>query len=297
MKTFCFICLVIYTFVGNLGAQESICPGEVNADPKVIFCDSFEDSLTETKNRYYSFDDDDGDYVPVTIDSVEGSKALRTTWQTSEVSAGSFQLHFGRNPLGSQLFPDEDFTEIYWRFYLKLDANFQDYPSKISRLFGFANTNWAQSMIAHVWHDENNKQYIVADPVSGIQNDQLVTTKWNDFDNFSWLGKAPVLTPFPKGEWVCIEAHVKLNSQSANDGIFEIFFNGELEANKTEMDWVGGWNDFGLNAILFSNYWGNGSPAVQSRYLDAFVVSRGRIGCFSENTVVKPKPPTDVITN
>ena len=55
--------------------------------------------------------------------------------------------------------------------------------------------------------------------------------------------------------------------------------NGRLDAQRTGLNWVGGYQDYGINAVLVENYWNNGSPVVQERYLDNLVVSTQRIGC------------------
>ena len=52
------------------------------------------------------------------------------------------------------------------------------------------------------------------------------------------------------------------------------------------MDWVGNWQDFAINALHISNWWNEGSPVDQSRYLDALVISKARIGCLG-----RPNPP------
>lgn len=273
-------------------AVESVCPDGVQPDINVIFCDSFED--VNYQNNYFDFDNDAGDFISVTNESVHGQKSLRAKWQLNEVGAGAFQLHFGSHPLGSNLFPTTEFREIFWRFYTKYPAGFTDYPNKLSRLTSMAGTNWQQSMIAHVWADPSDKSYLIIDPASGILNNDLVTTKWNDFANLNWLGAVKTPTPFVKGEWVCVESHVKLNDASNSNGVFEIYINGQLSASKTNLDWVGSWQSYALNTIQFSNYWnGAGSPVDnQMRYLDALIVSKKRIGCIGD---VKPNPPTDVM--
>lgn len=288
------ILLLLLLGFKSLFAVEAFCPEGSSPSPNVLFCDSFEDSLAEIKQKYYDYSDDEGEYAPVASDAIEGTKVLRTRWQAREVDAGSMHLNIGRTPLGSSLYPNEDFREIYWRFYLKLPEDFQGFPSKITRATGFAGSNWSQSMVAHVWHNENDKPLLIADPVSGIENNQLVTTRYNDFDNFRWLGVATVNTPFPKGEWVCIETRVKLNDAGQSNGSFEIYINDTLEASKQNMDWVGAWDNYAVNAIMFGSYWGGGSPVTQERYMDALVVSKARIGCISQ---VRPKPPKDIDVN
>ena len=176
--------------------------------------------------------------------------------------------------------------------YVKMPEDFEGYPDKLSRVTVIANSSWAQAMIAHVWSNQSRRTHLQIDPASGVQNNQLATTKWNDFANLSWLGAIDSDTQTPKGEWLCVEARVKLNDANSTNGEFELFTNGQLSASKSNINWVGSWDNYSLNALLFSNYWNDtGSPKEQSRYIDAVVVSTQRIGCID---TVKPKPPTDV---
>ena len=48
---------------------------------------------------------------------------------------------------------------------------------------------------------------------------------------------------------------------------------------RSGLNWVGSYAAYGINAVFIENYWNAGSPVVQERYLDNFVVSRARIGC------------------
>ncbi len=279
--------------------DESFCPLGSNPNPAVIFCDSFETQGSSSEqldsSRYFDFDDDDGDFNRTSSEAAHGQHSARVLWQAGEVSAGALHVNFGRSPLTSVNRSSDDFREIYWRFYVKFPSNFQDYPDKLSRLTIIAASNWAQAMIAHVWANSSLREFLQIDPVSGIENNQLATTKWNDFSNFSWLGAVNSDSTFPKGEWVCVESRVKLNDQGTTNGVFQLFTNGELTASKSNIDWVGDWDDYGLNAVLWSNYWnGDGSPVEQSRYLDALVVSTQPIGCIDS---VKPMPPTEVEVN
>lgn len=279
----------------NAIANEPFCPNEPDANPNVIFCDSFE---PENGNRnaftdnYFFFDNDEGDFKAVTDESVHGTTSLQAKWQKGEIEAGSMQVHFGRSPLRTNIRPNENFREVYWRYYLKLESDFEDYPDKMGRLTIFAKANWSQAMIAHVWAASDERNKVVIDPASGIKNNQLSTTKWNDFANLSWLGLVKSQSNFPKGEWVCIEAHVKLNDRNQSNGIFELSINEKLEASKYNLNWVGNWSEYGINAMHFSNYWNAGSPKEgQKRYLDALVISTAPIGC--RNTL-RPEKPTDV---
>ena len=45
------------------------------------------------------------------------------------------------------------------------------------------------------------------------------------------------------------------------------------------LDFLGSYNAYGINSILFENYWNTGSPQDQKRWFDNIVVSTKRVGC------------------
>ncbi|WP_144392669.1 polysaccharide lyase [Pleionea sediminis] len=295
INRYCLL-LILGASANSVLGDESFCPQGSSPNPAVLFCDSFEtqgnSELQIDASRYYDFDNDEGDFIRSTEESAHGNYSARVLWQPGEQSAGAMHVNFGRSPLNSTIQSDQNFSEIYWRFYVKLPNDFEGYPDKLSRITIMANSNWAQAMIGHVWANSSRRDHLQIDPVSGIKNDQLVTTKYNDFANFTWLGALDADTTFQKGDWVCVESRVKLNDSGLTNGEFELFINGDSSASKTNINWVGNWDSYGLNAIMLSNYWnGDGSPREQTRYIDALVISTQRIGCLSE---VRPNPPSDV---
>ena len=84
-----------------------------------------------------------------------------------------------------------------------------------------------------------------------------------------------------RGIWQCVEAHAKLNDPGQSNGLFELWVNGKLDATRSGLNWVGSYTAYGINAVFVENYWNKGSPVVQERYFDNFVVSTARIGCGS----------------
>lgn len=276
-------------------AIESFCPRGSAPDPAVIWCDSFEtDELGPNGTvgeKYFEFDSDSGEFARTTADYIHGSYALRARYQAGEIDAGHLILNFGRNPLGSQAKSQQDFREVYWRVYVKLAAGFVGNPSKYSRATIFANSNWAQAMIAHVWTD-NNEPRLSMDPATGIDaQGNLATTQWNDFANLRWLGLRQGSTAIDAGRWYCLETRVKLNTAGASDGIFQFWVDGNLEASRTDLNWVGPWNQYGINALMLETYWNNTSSRAQDRYFDAFVVSTKRVGCLD---TARPAAPTNL---
>jgi len=94
------------------------------------------------------------------------------------------------------------------------------------------------------------------------------------------------------GTWNCIEAHVKLNDPGLSNGIEEFWIDNHLEASSTNLNYVGSYSAYGINAILLENYINSGAPQAQSRYWDNFVVSTQRIGCSAD--VVSIAPPQNL---
>lgn len=265
----------------------------------VIWCDSFEDSdLPASGNladNYFDFDVDQGDHVRVSTESFDGQYSLRQRWQSGELNAGHLFRNFGRNPVTSQSHSNSDFREIYWRMYVKYPAGFQGFPSKLTRATVFANSGWAQAMIGHVWVDTGSPEFLAIDPVSGTNSaGALQTTKWNDFSNFRWLGLRRSSVPLQTNQWQCIETRIALNSPGASDGKFTLWVDDVLAADRSDLNWLGSYSDYGINAVMISAYWNSGSPVTQERYIDSFVIATTRIGC---NNGVRPNPPTNLITN
>lgn len=257
--------------------------------PEWIFCDDFEDNTPLVRpGRYFEYSAENGSFVLADGVGLNGSKGMLVQWQSGQVSAGSLKLGFGRNPqsyMNKGIRPNEDFRDIYYRMYLKMQPGWQGSPAKLSRATVFTSpTVWAQAMIAHLW---SSADYLLVDPVSLVDSNSNVTsTKYNDFDHMQWLGNLRGITPIFDSQhddtWFCIEMHVRLNDPGLANGIQEFWIDGQLEARKTGLNFVKSYQDYAINAIFLENYWNSGSPVAQQRYMDSFVVSTERIGCLCE---------------
>ncbi|MDX2505577.1 MAG: hypothetical protein QNL62_14020 [Gammaproteobacteria bacterium] len=294
--TYIFTVIAILSF--DSYAAETMCPKGLNPNPNVIWCDSFEDEDLGSGNtvdeNYYIFDkgSDPENMVRVNNQSIHGVYALKHHWNAGAGSGGtgSFIRTFGRNPANSQSHSSQDFNDIYWRFYIKLQAGFSGQPNKLTRATIFTDKNWAQAMIAHMWALNNGP--LELDPATGIDlnTNLLASTGWNDFANLTFLGKVKGNTLLVPDTWYCVEAHVKLNTPDQTNGAFEYWRDDKLQASRSDLNWVGTWNDYGINTIMISNYWNETSPKEQERYIDALVISTERIGCL----VAPPKPPSNI---
>jgi hypothetical protein len=70
-----------------------------------------------------------------------------------------------------------------------------------------------------------------------------------------------------------------LNDPGQANGRFVLWVDGVEDARIEQINWLGSYSAFGVNAVMLENYWNGGAPTEQSRYFDNFVVSTARIGC------------------
>lgn len=178
---------------------------------------------------------------------------------------------------------DEQFDEVYWRVYVKHEHGWEGRPAKMSRATSIVSSNWQQAMIAHVWSGPENS--LTLDPASGVegQTDVIATRKYNDFDKLTWLGNRPasdyqITATEESGHWVLVESRAKLNTPGKNDGINQLWIDGRLESERTNLNFRGSYTDHGINAVFLESYWNKGSHKTQSRWFDNFVISTKPIG-------------------
>jgi hypothetical protein len=159
--------------------------------------------------------------------------------------------------------------------------------NKLSRAQAILNRDWAQAMMAHVWSgiiSEQRPYQLGIVPASGTGPQGAIrTSSYNDFRNVRWLGEAwsrtPIFDRMHAGKWYCAEAHARLNDAGRSNGVFELWINGALEGRLDRLNWQGAYSEYGINTAFLKNYWNDGAPPPQERYLANFVVGTGRIGC------------------
>lgn len=265
-------------FVAPAGAQPA------QRDKAVLFYDDF-DQPPAAPGRYFEYSTANGSFAQAPGEGMRGG-AMRCQFDKGQVSAGALHVLFGKNPFGRGIRPDETFREICWRVYVKHEPGWEGNPAKLARTTCLAGRDYSQGLIAHVWGGQGSALCI--DPATGIRESRKVTTRYNDFANLKWLGarhaQTPLFSAAESGRWVCVESRVRLNTPGQKDGLFELWVDARLEAARTDLDWHGSWQEYGINAVYLENYWNQGSVKRQARWFDHFIVSTQPIGPLAAST-------------
>ena len=258
-------------------------------EPDWIWCDDFEEDRLA---NYFEHNRADGDFDRLSEVGLDGSSGMRTLFREGKAGAGWMHLTLGKTPQSSMQSVDDGNTihrDIYWRFHVRNEQGWTGGGGhKLTRARGFASADtWQQSFEAPLWsgNKDDTRILLVLDPVSGT-DEAGALLPWESGslgEGARWLGVKRGVTPLFDGDhigpWYCIEVHARLNDSGLSNGVFEYWIDGESEARREGMNWVGSFSEFGINAISLDNYWNGGAPKDQERYLDNFVVSTERIGC------------------
>lgn len=286
----------------SFAAQATECDNYQTAHPEWLWCDSFESDAFIDAN-YFDVNRASGRMALSTEAPFDGVSSLKSSYVTGQQDAGSIKLSLGATPVSPKRFTDQKFDELYWRFYMKVSSNWTGQGFKVARGTIFTASDWRQAAIGHLWEDSDTGLGMGLDPVSGVVGSTVVTTKYNDFANMSWLGKKngafQMYGTANRNKWTCVEMRMKLNTPGQSNGVLSFSVNGALQAEAANLNFRGSYTTYGINAILLESFiGGNGAPQNQSRWFDNFVVSRQPIGCAGATpTPVRPNPPTNVQTN
>jgi hypothetical protein len=286
--------IMIFTGCSDNNAQEILVNGKENPDiPHVSFVSMNEFQPQEKDPDVIWYDDFDDEKIYLessgAIDHTEffGTKggSMIAGFKKSEVSgAGNRKVAFGDFPGASRVIArGKRFEEIYWRIYIKHEYGWEGAPAKMSRATSIVSEKWQQAMIVHVWSGDKNS--LTLDPATGVkgQTDSIQTNKYNDFANLRWLGNKPssefqISSTGESGYWVLVEAFAKLNTPGLSNGSCRLWIDGRLEAERTNLNFVGSYTKHGINAVFLESYWNSGAVKTEGRWFDNFVVSTKPVG-------------------
>jgi hypothetical protein len=256
------------------------------ADPAVLWCDDFDGPAKQ-------YTESEGELDATEAFGGQG-RSMLSVYEKGSRGTGNRKVFFGDSPTGKVVHKGKQFDDIYWRIYVKHQYGWTGGgPAKLSRATSIVSPKWNQAMIAHVW---SSGESLTLDPASGVRGEEIVTTQYNDFPRLRWLGNKPasqfkIHGTAEAGRWVCVECRAKLNTPGKKDGLNQLWIDGRLEAERTNLDWRGSYAKHGINAVFLETYWNDGSPVRQCRWIDNFVISTKPIG-----PVVCPRSPVLIKT-
>lgn len=294
----CLACMLSCVFVRAQDIPEtpridSLVPAirqPIENDPSLIWFDDFDEKAN--LDRY----PEHGGSVVQEERFGDVGRSIQMDYPKGRRGIGGCKVFFGDSPThrADVVRGDESFDDIYWRIYVKHPHDWTGGgPAKLSRATSLVPPGWRQAMIAHVW---SSGESLTLDPASGVREGKVVTTKYNDFHHLRWLGNRPA-SRFKlhgadgAGWWVCVEARAKLNTPGENDGLNQLWIDGQLAAERKNLDWRGSYDSHGINAVFLEAYWNQGSPVDQARWIDNFVIATEPIG-----PIVCPQNPVLIKT-
>jgi hypothetical protein len=280
----------------DVPASTLTCSNWQSLHPTWIWCDDFE---TDT-SALWADRNNPSTFIRSAGNGYNNTYSMRATYSatTGVANAGDFTIAFGLSPVTPKVVSSDNnkYTDIYWRAFVRTSANWlPGTGAKLTRATSFVNTSWAQAMIAHFW-DSSTPGILSVDPVSGVcqgglkpdgvtpcTTSTVITTGWNDFANFYWLGiengTIPALQPSRANVWQCIEGRTRLNDAGQSNGVQELWIDGTLDAQRTNLNFVGSYSTYGINIFRVENYMNAGTGQSQYRDWDNLVISATRIGC------------------
>lgn len=297
MLLLCLICVAMSSGTASVRGNEQ---PDVPRIDSVVMAESQPHQTDEAVIWYDDFDGKERDYTESSggLDDQNAyggqGRSMLSHYEKGSRGIGNRKVFFGDSPTGKVINRGKHYDDIYWRIYVKHQHDWMGGgPAKLSRATSIVTPNWAQAMIAHVW---SSGEALTLDPATGVRGDAIVTRQYNDFDKLKWLGNKPASrfklhSAEEVGRWVCVEARVKLNTPGKKDGLNQLWIDGRLEAERTGLDWRGGYTKHGVNGVFLETYWNSGSPVTQSRWIDNFVISTKPIGA-----VVCPRNPVLIKT-
>lgn len=270
------------------------CPGTSVPNPAVLFCDSFESGAPSS--LWSDYGDGSGAFLAVPDVGIGDSPAMRVAYAPGQVAAGWLSVGLGEIPSDYAWFDrgigEGKIREIYWREYIRLGAGWDGVPWKHSRVRVLDDPEpddlgpWRSAFQGHLWPEHDDSPGVLMfDNTRGVNASGEVVDRGNNTNTSTWLprtvGASTIYGTRPNGtDWMCIEAHIRLNDPGEANGVEEFWLDGVLQARRTNQNHIGTYERYGINQVSFDNYWNGGSPQANTLYRDNIVVSTDRIGCL-----------------
>ena len=202
-----------------------------------------------------------------------GSKSMRVRFSSDEQIGGA-----------DATFSDQN--HIFTRFYDYYHTNFDfGFGMKIQRIRSFNPVSAINNfdMVLVSWGSPTSGSY----DFSGTNGMQAISLNYNG-GPVEWT-PADANFGFQRSRWYCVETEVKLNDPGSSNGLVKIWVDGNLIAQKSNLN-IRGNLSAGLNNVMFGGWYSNGAAGrnpqpnpspVSNRFVDDIAVGTERIGCES----------------
>ena len=269
-----------------LDGQEDAC-----SKSEVFFCENFEDrSLTDYRDMKRAKYKNSGWNLSNDVSTNETEKVVNTQFFDG---ARGFQVKYlpGRDGAGFLDTPLVGKQDVYIRWYSKWSSNYM-WSGTSTKNFEFILSAGNPGNL-HLWSSN------FSDPKLHMQTNNAT------FQRSIEQNVQPISAPL--NEWVCLEAHIKMNSGlGQTNGIIEGWING---AKKMDYPAAEVWStSANITGLMMSGYWNCNLPPgdcstsldykqTMYRWVDNIVMSTSRVGCLNgagSTGGTKPNPPSNL---
>jgi hypothetical protein len=194
-------------------------------------------------------------------EAFEGTHSLCQSYTQGQVDAGWICR------VNSTGFPDH----VFMRWYHKFETGFSGFPPKMARIrYRLRSGDWSSPYAVHCWLETDG---VLALDVSATNSTQANSAGWLPIarTSFSFANTKNI------GRWICFEMEMKLNTPGSADGLYRLWADDSLIAERTKVDLRGSLTNK-INEMMLDCYWNGGSSRAQSRYYDNLVISTAKIG-------------------
>jgi hypothetical protein len=250
--------VIVIAVFGLSPVYSGECDNWQAAHPDWLWCDGFESGDSLSVNYQ---DVSENGMAVVSGEAFEGTHSLRQSYIQGQVDAGWIIR------VSDSGFPDH----VFMRWYHKFEAGFSGFPPKMARIrYRLRSGDWSSPYAVHCWLETD-----------GVLALDVAATNSTQANSSGWLPIARTAFTFADakniGRWICFEMEMKLNTPGGTDGLYRLWADDSLIAERTGVDLRGTLTNK-INEMMLDCYWNGGSPRAQSRYYDNLVISTAKIG-------------------
>ena len=247
-----------------------------------VLCEDFEnvDDPQSYFPRLY------GNDIDVEGDGYESNTSLRINHEQGSDWDGLVSMRFGRggpeHPNVAR--PNATFEEVWVRFMFRTQedwpvegvGDFFDLDSRV------ADPAWGRAFMARV-SSPTWATNLHAGVFSCLFPDFFPCDMENEWTYLqprgSDQGEAEVFEDDNAESWHCMVVHARVNTPGLADGVLETLVDNDQDAGLYNLDYRGGYDEYGFNAITLPTYFDGDTSEARFRYFDDFVVATVPLEC------------------